>query len=439
VNGALSLEQAPPISVPLRFFLTLPAFGALAAFILLWAGADALASRWHPATLAISHLVMLGMFCMVMFGAMFQMLPVLAGVRAPWPRLTGGSCHVLLTGGTLLLAIAFLSGATALFVVAAAMLGLAVAVFAGVIGNGLLRAPQPAASVRGMRWALLGLVVTAIAGITLALGYGLLGMTLLRHPLTDLHLAWGLVGWVAALIVVVAFQVVPMFQMTEPYPHRLRRWLAPSLFVLLTWLSLAVSGLVPGSAAATLALATLLAAFALQTLLLLARRRRKVRDTSLYFWRFGMLSLSLSTLLFGLLQLFPARPDSRLPLALAVLFVAGFGLSIVFAMLYKIVPFLVWLHLQQRLAARSVAVRGYRAPAMRAVLSDAPVRRHLALHLAAVALLLGSLWLPLLVRISAALWLAGLVLLAGNLAGAMRCYIKQSRRIDQLGDGPVCD
>jgi hypothetical protein len=36
--AGLSFEQAPPFSVPLRFFLTAPGFLVLAAMLMLWEG-----------------------------------------------------------------------------------------------------------------------------------------------------------------------------------------------------------------------------------------------------------------------------------------------------------------------------------------------------------------------------------------------------------------
>ena len=42
MQALLSFEQSPPISAPLRFFLTAPLFGMLAGALLLWGGPVAL-------------------------------------------------------------------------------------------------------------------------------------------------------------------------------------------------------------------------------------------------------------------------------------------------------------------------------------------------------------------------------------------------------------
>jgi hypothetical protein len=99
-SAGLSLEQAPPFSVPLRFFLTAPWFLVLAALLMLWQGPGIFASRWLPATLALTHLLTLGFMAQVMLGALMQMLPVMVGVVIPRPRLIAALIHIPLTLGT---------------------------------------------------------------------------------------------------------------------------------------------------------------------------------------------------------------------------------------------------------------------------------------------------------------------------------------------------
>jgi len=56
MQRALSFDSTPSFSAPLRFLMTAPAFGLAAALYLLWQGEAALASRWSPTTLALTHL-----------------------------------------------------------------------------------------------------------------------------------------------------------------------------------------------------------------------------------------------------------------------------------------------------------------------------------------------------------------------------------------------
>ncbi len=432
MNAGLSLEQAPPLSVPLRFFLSAPLFGLAAASLMLWLGPDVLVSRWSAGTLALTHLVVLGVLTMVMCGALLQMLPVLVGVRVARPRIIGGLCHGLLVAGTLGLAAGFLGAGQNSFRVAVALLGLGLGGFLVIMGFGLARAPHVHDSVRGMRWALLGLAVTAGLGVSLGLGHSGLGLPLLRWPLTDLHLAWGLLGWIATLVAVVAWQLVPMFQMTPLYPPWLRRWLAAGMFALLGWHSLAVLRGWPLAPLPALLLVAALVTFALITLRLLAQRRRKVGDASLAFWRLSMAALLLAAAIDAASLLAPPAVSARLALAATLMFLLGFALSVVNGMLYKIVPFLVWLHLQQRLATRMEVRHRIVLPSMKSILPEPRSQQQFYLHLAALSVLLAGVPLPFLLRPAAALWLADFALLEVNLLRAAHRYRAECRRIDHF-------
>ncbi|MGB5065156.1 MAG: hypothetical protein WBQ37_15580, partial [Candidatus Competibacter sp.] len=215
--AGLSLEQAPPFSVPLRFFLTAPPFLLLAAGLLLWQGPDLFASRWLPATLALTHLLTLGFMAQVMLGALLQILPVVVGVVVPRPQLTAALIHIPLTLGALALATAFLGGGPLWFQGAAGLLGLSFGVALLAIHLALWRAPVAGNTVIALRCALGALLVTVVLGLLLS-GFFAWGWRLPVFELTQLHGAWGLVGWTVLLVTGVAYQVVPMFQITPPYP-----------------------------------------------------------------------------------------------------------------------------------------------------------------------------------------------------------------------------
>ena len=83
-NSGLSLDQAPPISVVLRFFLGGTLFGITAGLWLLFQGESALSPSVSAGQI-MTHLLTLGVMLSFMLGALFQMLPVLAGIALPDP------------------------------------------------------------------------------------------------------------------------------------------------------------------------------------------------------------------------------------------------------------------------------------------------------------------------------------------------------------------
>ena len=98
-----SYDATPPISAPLRFFLTAPLFGILLGLLLLGLNPDFLLSRWSWPVLAGTHLLTLGMLAPVMVGALIQMLPVVAGVSLRRPLWLAAWSHLWLTLGALLM------------------------------------------------------------------------------------------------------------------------------------------------------------------------------------------------------------------------------------------------------------------------------------------------------------------------------------------------
>ena len=397
-SAGLSYEQAPPFDVPLRFFLTAPWFLALAAGLALWQGPEIFASRWLPATLALTHLLTLGFMAQIMLGALLQILPVVVGVVVPRPRLIAALIHIPLTLGALALPLAFLSGHPLWFHPALGLLGLSFAVALTVIPLALWRAPVASGTVIALRCALIGLLITVGLGLSLGSYFGW-GLNLPVIALTHLHAAWGLVGWTALLVAGVAYQVVPMFQITPPYPAWFVRGFAPLMAALLIAWSVAVLG--AWTAAATLAsagLATGLAGFAVATLYLLTRRRRKIGDVTLGYWRISMASLLVGALLWLATLAIPALTSApQVELLLGILLIFGFTVAVINGMAYKIVPFLAWFHLQAQLFRRA------KVPNMKQLLPEARIRRQWWAYLAALLLLLGAAIDPVVFTYPAAL------------------------------------
>jgi hypothetical protein len=247
---------------------------------------------------------------------------------------------------------------------------------------------------RGMRLALGGLVLTLALGLTLAAGFG--GLANVPLPLlVDLHAAWGLLGWVGMLVLCVAFQVIPMFQSSRLYPAPAARWSARLLCAVLAAWSAVRIGAPDQAGFAGAVLAAILTAWAALSAWLLARPQRKSADATTLYWRLALASLAAG----ALLSLLPA--GDTVSLLTGIVFVAGFAMGVVNGMLYKIVPFLLWYHLQNHPQARKGKV-----PALREILDDARARRQFWWHAAACAALLGAALHPAWLARPAALLLA---------------------------------
>jgi hypothetical protein len=377
-SEGLSLDQAPPLVIPAAFFVTTPVAVAVSGVVML--GSDSLfVTPMHPSTIALAHLGTLGFLAMAMFGAMYQMLPVVAGSPVPLARAAHG-VHLGLLAGVGLLVGGFLAGQPALLTAGGVLLAVAVSGFLLAIGLALAKAPNADVTVWGMRTAVISLAVVATMGLLMAGGHVGAGFPGPRGPWMQAHLTLGLLGWVGTLIGAVSLKVVPMFYLTEaiaPSPARV------ALGMVVLGLLGTGAGLVAGAGPIGLGLAAAPAAVIVwgahpvATLRAMHLRRRKRADGSLLFWQFGLaIALLCGPVAVAALTL----SSPALPLLFGWLAIWGWAGMIIHGMLYRILPFLVWFHRLSRFVG-IVPV-----PPMRRILPDAMIRRALAAHVASVVL-----------------------------------------------------
>lgn len=404
----LSLDQAPQLSIPASFFLTIPIGILLAALLLIKTGAAALLSPWMPHALALAHAGTLGVLAMGMFGALYQMIPVVAGTPVPLTRLAH-LVHVLLLAGLMGFIWRLMGGPV--FAMSAAIICFCIALptFLLPVGWALLRAPTKDETVRGMRLAVASLMVITIIGLILASGFAGGVFSPNRILWMQVHLTLALCGWVGGLIVAVSWQVIPMFYLAATVGKPTKRWL---LVLLLTGLVLpllmALSGLafegfftaskLTAIAALPAALVTWLLHPAL-TLRALSQRQRKRSDASLLFWQAG---LGIGLLLIPLATAAIVLPDPRWQILFGWLCIWGWAATIMHGMLSRIVPFLVWFHRYSTRVGLEIV------PSMRSLLPQKQIKAGLYLHLSSV--LLGVL--AIVFQLNWLAQLTGLVLVA---------------------------
>jgi hypothetical protein len=424
--SALSLERAPSQAVPLRFLLAAPWFACAAGLVLLWAGPDALGSRWTAPVLAVTHLLTLGFMAHAMLGALLQLLPVVAGVPVPHTSHVAGVVHPALLLGTLALASAFLSGIPMLYMIAMVLLAIAFGVYLAALALGFVRQRLREPAARVILVAALCLAGTVALGLLLAAGMaGVAHVRLIE--LTHLHAAWGLVGWTLLLVLGAGLAVVPMFQMTRPYPRWMQGRFAVLLIATLALWSVALElGADEWRRPLQWAMAAAAGAVAVATLVLQLRgRRRRQPDATFLFWRTGMLCLLGAAITWAVGEGLGLQSSPSYALLLGVLTVPGFALSVICGMLYKIVPFLLWLTLQMGV--------GGRPPQAQQIMPDAQSHPQLWVHVAAVILLAAAvmLWSGFVYPAAAALLLSG-ALLGVSLARATlfaRSYLVRLQRL----------
>lgn len=384
MSTILSYEQSPPMSVPLPFYLAGTAWGVAAGALLIWDVDSAVTlGRWSPAVMGGTHLVTLGVLAHFMIGSLFQLLPVVAGVGVAGGRVSAGLVLVGLSAGTFLLAAGLAGWMPRVMVAAATVLGPTTVGFAALLAHAAWRSPSWDGTGVTFRLAGLTLAAVGVLGVLLVAGAGA-GLPVNVPLLLHLHVATGALGWVLLLMVGVAVTVVPLFQVTPPFPPWLgRMWPAAMVSALL---SLAVVlALAPQGAPALDAVLALLVLVGCGQVLRLQAQSKRRSDVTRRFWQGAMGAFVLAALLWLAQLAWPAQFSPRtVHWWLGVLVLVAGGMGATHGMVFKIVPFLVWLHLKNQLPRRTPI------PTMGQVIAERPQRALLVAFAGVCVLLLAA-------------------------------------------------
>jgi hypothetical protein len=413
--AGLSLDQAPPFWSVARFFVTASIFGALFGVALVFMPSETVFERFSPSTIAAVHLYTIGFFAMTIFGALMQMLPVLAGVSAPKASLVALVSYTALCIGALAFFAGFYFDLQLAKRVAVVALSIASLAYFLPMLYAILRAGYVNFTIWGMRLSLFFAVIAFCLGLHLLSSYAFGSVKASQVVFADIHIALASFGFVAILIVAVAHQVLPMFYVAPHFPDFCKKFIVLFAVSLALYAGLKIAGIDIADTALKVVAALVISAFATVALKKISERRRKISDASLKLWQFGLACAIVSSALFAI-DIFWTIPHKEY--LFAALFGFGFATSIMKAMLNKIVPFLVWFHLTSKGA--------FDAPNINELL---PQRRALIeayLHIAIFAILIAGYFVAPLVKLAGALMIVDFLLLASNLSAAAGAYKRLS-------------
>ncbi len=403
----ISLLYAPPFSIVSRFFLTSAVFGVVGSLIGIY---QAVTGEFRFQ--ALVHTFTLGFAGMTMVGALFQMLPVVAGAVIENPLRKATFVHATLTAGTALLVAGLWDFKKTLLIAGILLVGMSLLFILPLMLYKLLRLKSYTNTSSGMRYALLSATAGTVLGILAVLS--VVGILWSEHYnfLREAHMSLMLFGWVGILIASVAFQVIEMFFVTPPYPEKFARALPPLILLL------AFVGLFFEEWFFKIPLSAVLIVFAFLTLDRLRKRRRKIPDPLVSLWYLGMVLLIMS------MTLYPFADFGTRSFTGFLLLYGGFVHSIILAMMYRIIPFLVWLHLSNRGVPN--------APTMHEVISPKKAWWQFYLHIAcisafAVAFLTENKMVSILTGFGYSLSFLFLLL---NLSGGVFTYVRIAYRSD---------
>ncbi len=342
LNG-LSAEQAPPISAPLRFFLTAPIFGIIAGILILFSDAATLSSRYSMDAIAITHAITIGFIGFVMLGALTQMLPVLAGVSVPKIKPVTLVSYITLVIGTLLMIFGLFQDVKPLLLVSSVLLGVGFLTMIIAMLIAFKNVVNITSSVRAIITSLVFALFAVLIGMHLLSSYGTGNFSSLHVLLANVHSVWAIFGFAGVLIIGVSFHILPMFYVAPRFKQFCKKRVVLLISIgLILWLLLNIYDYYP--VLAKVWVANFFWAFATTVWLKLNKRRRPITDVTIYYWRTAAIFMTLGTFSWAINDFYY---DEYVTMV-SILIGGGFILSIMIGMLYKIVPYLVWLHLNSK-------------------------------------------------------------------------------------------
>ena len=326
----ISPEQGPKISVPFRFYLLAHInILLLNTLIIFKFNLPSLDLMQHQ-TLILFHAFSIGFLLFIIFGSLFQMLPVVVGVVIQHSEFLSMALILLFY----MILFSFYQYFTFFdypgFFVLFLSLMILILIFYFIVPLVKKITKDNIGFLLSLISLLIGLILILFYFINLSVNLIDLDLIYIRR----LHAIVMFVGFIQQLIVTVSFQVIPMFYVSEPYPKYIK--------YLLNYGYMALSLIIIFFSHRILLVLYLILnlIYIFFTSKVMLKRTRKLIDTTILFFSLGILLL----FLFSLALIFEDFTENHL--SKLILIFVGFILSFIYGMLYKIIPFLCWFHLQ---------------------------------------------------------------------------------------------
>lgn len=345
-SSTIASAYSPPFKIVSKYFIAAIASFVILNFLLLISHSNIAGHHFQPKILAITHIATLGWITMVIFGALFQLIPVVLEVKLFSEVLAEIQFWIYLTGVNGLVYGFWVFDTGTYFIVSAVLLNIAMFIFAFNIIVTFTKVKKWNVTGLYLITAIFHLVVTAIAGLLLAINLGHPFIKLDHLQYLNLHAHVAFIGWVSMVVMGVTYKLIPMFTLSHGFSlinARLAFWLInigllgistvmhykDTTFLYYIFTTMISVGIV---------------FFLIQVYIIYKKRVRKKLDTGLKFTSYSYLMLGLTTLLGTFIAFIDYQNIPNLTLVYGYMIIFGYLSMLIVGQLYKIVPFLVWYH-----------------------------------------------------------------------------------------------
>lgn len=365
---------------------------------------------FNPKLLAITHLFVFGWGVMIIYGALYQFIPVILETKLFSERLALLSYGLLVTGGAILITSFWHFRFDGLMHAAALLILLSVLLFGINIFQTAQRSKVKAIERDFILTSVLWLIVTVILGFTLALNLTKGFLTLSHVEWLKIHAHTGLVGWFLQLVIGVGSRLMPMFLVAHGMN---KKKLEAAWYLINGGLLTGLTGVFfqnhwveVGGVAVVAAGVCFFFSFLVETY---QKRGKKELDTGMKqsAISFGLLAVT-GLLLIASLIWWKAPEAVAMPLAVAygVAWLGGFITSLILGQTFKTLPFIIWLKVYRKRIGKG------KTPLPRDLYSEKLAVIQLWVYAAGIAILLAGTLLALapVIRTGAVLLLLAAIL-----------------------------
>jgi len=345
-SNSIATAYAPPFKIVAKYFIAAIIDFVILNFLLMLNYKDITGFYFQAKILAITHLLTLGWISMTIFGAMFQLVPVVLETKLFSEKLADIQFWIFILG-VIGLATGFWNFDTGLHLNASAiLLNIAILIFAiNMIGTFIYVKKW---NITG--WYLIAaviyLTITAVAGflLTYNLWHPYISINHLQY--LKLHAEVAVIGWVTMVVMGVSYKLIPMFTLSHGYSMKSSKWAFWLVNIGLVGINtfFHFENNMIEILVSSLFIAAGIAFFLFQVYLIYKNRLRKKRDIGIKYSVFSFYMLAIVTL-FGLVFSFidlSGIPNIYLIFGYLVFF--GYLSMLIVGQMYKIVPFLAWYH-----------------------------------------------------------------------------------------------
>ena len=344
----IASKMSPSYKMVRKYFIA-----SILAFVvltfLMFINADAINGfHFQPKLLGLTHIATLGWITMIIFGAMYQLVPVVLQVKLFSEKLAEVQFWIFLVGLTGMV-ISFFQFDTYLLAIFASLVSLAMLIFIFNITASMIKVKEWNITGTYTAAALFYLLLTVAAGIMMAINLYNPYFKTNHLEYLKLHAHLAFVGWVSMVIMGVSYKLIPMFSLSHGFSLRPAKWVF--VFVNAGLILLTVEYHFPERTillpigTAFIAIGNLI--FLYQVYLIMKNRVRKILDVGLTdtILSFGIMLVATGLGVFLVFEKFLKQGDlDKLVLIYGYLILFGYFSLIIVGQMYKIVPFLVWFH-----------------------------------------------------------------------------------------------